>query len=384
MKILHVSPELAAGNGRQMAADLAAALHGRGEGTECALFAPVRAFAHELAACGVKRYDWKGGCNILATWRATRRLRRLLMHTKIDVAVAYSAAALTATVRAAGQVPTRRRPRIVALLSTHPRHAAAAHVLAQADAAVVVSASLAKACELRHDFLRGKGKHAVTRTAVIPYGVDERLCHPAYTAPETWLTRWQRRHPQAAGRFTLCVPAPLSPLHGQEALVPLMNALKRSGVAAHAFLVGNAQAADPAYVARLHRQFEAAELEGSVSWVNPAQEEMRNILAACDVTLSLAQQPATQDRAILEALCLGRPVAGYDHGAVGEMLSAFLPEGRVSPGDVHALADTLTQWHAYRPDMPAAIPPPYRLEDSAEALHALCCELHAAADAAQH
>ncbi len=384
MKILHVSPALAAGNVRQMAADLAGSLQARG--VENSLLAPAGELSPFLAGAGIKLYEWKGG-TLLATWRLTRRLHHILMRTRVDILMAYSATALSACVRAAGQVPTRRRPRVISVLSTYPRHAAGAGVLSQADALIALSAHLAKSYEKRFDFRHTKGKKGPEKTAVIPYGIDERLCHPAYCPPTAWQERWwRRRYPRAVGRYTLCVPAPLSPLHGQESLIPILNTLRRNGISPHVFLVGDELAADPAYVARLRTRFEEAELDGHVSWVSPTHNDLRNILHNCDVCLSLAQEPAACDRAVLEALCLGRPVVGYDHGAVAEMLAAFLPEGRVRPGGVYEFADTLVQWHAYRPELPAQIPPPYRLEDTVEAVHGLCCELLAdtLADTAGH
>ena len=51
-------------------------------------------------------------------------------------------------------------------------------------------------------------------------------------------------------------------------------------------------------------------------------------------------------RTTIEALTLGRPVAGYAHGGVGEQLEAMLPEGAVKPGDRAAAADLLARWLA--------------------------------------
>jgi glycosyltransferase involved in cell wall biosynthesis len=41
----------------------------------------------------------------------------------------------------------------------------------------------------------------------------------------------------------------------------------------------------------------------------------------------------------LEALALGRPVVGYDHGGVAEQLRAVFPAGCVATGDEAALLD---------------------------------------------
>ena len=111
-----------------------------------------------------------------------------------------------------------------------------------------------------------------------------------------------------------------------------------------------------------------------ITWLG-LRPDLRNVICICDVVLSLARMPASHDRVVLEALSLGRPVAAYDHGAVGEMLDAFLPEGRVDPGDIAGIADRLEQWHAYRPHMQDTLPYPYRLGDTIRGVAELCLSL---------
>ena len=53
--------------------------------------------------------------------------------------------------------------------------------------------------------------------------------------------------------------------------------------------------------------------------------------------LSLSAKPESFGRTVLEALSLGRPVVGYAHGGVGEILDRRYPAGRVPPGDVETL-----------------------------------------------
>ena len=52
---------------------------------------------------------------------------------------------------------------------------------------------------------------------------------------------------------------------------------------------------------------------------------------------SLSAKPESFGRTLREALSLGLPVVGYDHGGVGETLSWAYPQGRGTPRDVDAL-----------------------------------------------
>ena len=73
------------------------------------------------------------------------------------------------------------------------------------------------------------------------------------------------------------------------------------------------------------------------------RKDMREIYAVSDLVLSLSTRPESFGRTVLEALSLGRPVVGYDHGGVGEVLGNVYPVGRVPLGDVGALAERVEE-----------------------------------------
>ncbi len=57
--------------------------------------------------------------------------------------------------------------------------------------------------------------------------------------------------------------------------------------------------------------------------------------------LSLSTKPESFGRTVVEALSLGIPVVGYDHGGVGEILAHLFPAGRTPLGDPDALRYTV-------------------------------------------
>jgi glycosyltransferase involved in cell wall biosynthesis len=63
------------------------------------------------------------------------------------------------------------------------------------------------------------------------------------------------------------------------------------------------------------------------------------VFAFSDLVLSLSTKPESFGRTVLEALSLGRPVLGYDHGGVGEVLAQVYPAGLVPLGDQQALVN---------------------------------------------
>ena len=68
------------------------------------------------------------------------------------------------------------------------------------------------------------------------------------------------------------------------------------------------------------------------------RRDLREILALADIAYSLTIEPEAFGRTTAEALSLGTPVIGYDHGGTGEILRDVLPQGLVPFRDVDAAA----------------------------------------------
>ena len=68
---------------------------------------------------------------------------------------------------------------------------------------------------------------------------------------------------------------------------------------------------------------------------------------------------------MIEALSVGRPVLGWGHGGVGELLRELQPAGAVAPFDGDALQRTARELLAQPPMPPATMP--YTLQAMQEA-----------------
>ena len=66
-------------------------------------------------------------------------------------------------------------------------------------------------------------------------------------------------------------------------------------------------------------------------------DDMPGAYRRADLVLQLSNKPESFGRTVVEALCSGRPVVGWDHGGVGELLSRYFPPGLVALGDEAAL-----------------------------------------------
>jgi glycosyltransferase involved in cell wall biosynthesis len=76
------------------------------------------------------------------------------------------------------------------------------------------------------------------------------------------------------------------------------------------------------------------------------RSDVREIMSISDVVLSTSiEPPESFGRTVLEAVKLGRPTVGYDHGGVGEVLGTVYPEGRVPPRATEAMAAKIAAIH---------------------------------------
>lgn len=197
---------------------------------------------------------------------------------------------------------------------------------------------------------------------IIPNAIPPEQYYPTYTPPREWTTGWNMAFPELRDKFTLCLPGRITRLKGQLDLIPIVQSLREQGIPAQAVIVGEAKKGKEEYKKEILKEIEQAGLTEAFTWTGH-RHDLRNILSACSVTLSLTQSPEAFGKSTLEALALGKPVAGYAHGGVEEQLNIFLPEGKIPVGNTAAMASLLAQWHQSPPPVPSHIPPPYNIND---------------------
>ena len=86
------------------------------------------------------------------------------------------------------------------------------------------------------------------------------------------------------------------------------------------------------------------------------RRDVRDVMAESFAVLQLSTKPEAFGRTVVEALSVGRPVLGWAHGGVGELLAQLQPSGAVAPFDADALAATATGLLRAPPSPPATIP----------------------------
>ena len=363
---MHLLPSLASGGVEQVVLELCQGL--TEQGIENVVVSAGGAMVPAIEATGAKHHVRPIGKKSFFTLLQIAKLAKLIKAEKPDILHLHSRVPAWVGFLAAKRLPKNIRPRIVTTF--HGFHSVNFYsgIMARGERVIAVSQ-----CMKEHIIEHYPRTNADSIT-VIPNSVDAEQNNPEYRPSTEWLEKWYTDYPELKNKFTICLPGRITRIKGGTHLPPIIKALKEQGVPAHAVIVGETKKGKEAIREEIVQAFAEAGLSADVTWTGH-RRDLRDVLCVCDVTLSLTLQPESFGKTTLEALALGRPVAGYEHGGVGEQLDIFLPEGKVPTGNTDAMATLLSKWYHQKPIPKLPVSSPYRREDMIQSHIALYKEL---------
>ena len=172
---------------------------------------------------------------------------------------------------------------------------------------------------------------AKDKLRVVHRGIDPDEYPHGYRPRPEWIESFHREFPETRGKRLLTLPGRITRLKGHEDLAIILKELS-ADPSLHAVIAGGAHLRKASYLDEIRTLFAKEGLMHRVTFTG-ARGDLREILAISAVVLSLTTQPESFGRTTLEALGLGIPVAGYDHGGVGEQLRLLYPAGCLPPND---------------------------------------------------
>lgn len=210
------------------------------------------------------------------------------------------------------------------------------------------------------------------RIRVVPRGIDVEAFPFGYRPDEDWTRQFFAAFPQLAGAPLLTLAGRGTRLKGHADAIELLAALDAREVDARLLLMGVVEPGREAYVDELRARVAERGLADKVA-MTPMREDVRDVFASSALVLQLSGQPETFGRTVVEALALCRPVLGYAHGGVDELLAELYPAGRVPPGDIERLTERAAELLRLAP--PVAQLDRYRLADMQQGVLAVYAEL---------
>jgi glycosyltransferase involved in cell wall biosynthesis len=182
----------------------------------------------------------------------------------------------------------------------------------------------------------------MSRVKVIYRGIDPDEFPYGYRPSDEWLHQWYQQYPQLKERKVLTLPGRLTRLKGHHDFIDLIKQLRDANHPVQGLIVGGEDPKRKAYAQEIRERIAKESLESSILFTG-ARQDIRDIFAVSDLVLSLSTKPESFGRTVVEALGMGVPVIGYDHGGVGEILDQLYPQGRVPLKDASALFQAVTE-----------------------------------------
>lgn len=298
-----------------------------------------------LLAAGSEHLTWPVGRKSFLAARWIPRLRRFLKRNKVDILHARSRMPAWVAWLAWRGMSVAQRPRFVTTIHGLYSVGRYSRIMARGERVIAVSRTAA-------DYVVENYGLKPEDIEIIYRGIDAQFFPYGYRPPDNWLQQWYRQQPALLERLVLTLPGRLTRLKNHETFIDLIASLMERGLPAHGLIVGAEDPRRKAYAQSLRERVAARDLNAHISFLGHT-EEIRNIYAVSNVVLSLSSQPESFGRSVLEALSLGVPVVGYDHGGVGEILEQIYPDGRVPLNDADALTDRVAEILADPPGIPA-------------------------------
>jgi len=358
-----VLPALEGGGVERGTLELAQALIKQGH--ESIVVSAGGRLAKTLVRQGSRHYALPIGKKSLTTLRCIYPLRRILKTEGVDILHVRSRLPAWITRWALMGLPSGQRPHLVS--TVHGLYSVSGYsaVMTRAERVIAVSETV------RDYLLKHYPKLYSNLIRVIHRGIDPNAFPLGYQPTHDWLLRWYRRFPMLEGRPVILLPGRLSRIKGHDDFIQLMARLQAAGSNAIGLIVGGYDPRRQGYIDELQKSIRTLALENIV--FAGQQDDMREIYATSELVLSLSSKPEAFGRTVIEALSIGKPVIGYDHGGVGETLRLAFPQGRVPLGDVDELTNRVLDFLGRPPIIDS--PPPFTLRDMTDKTIALYRDL---------
>ena len=289
---------------------------------------------------GSEHVEWKIGAKSPLTIRFVAKLDALTRARNIDIIHARSRVPAWIGWLAWRRMPPAVRPRFVTTVHGMYSVSRYSEVMTYGERVIAVSRAVA-------DYIaRAYPRCPEDRVRIIPHGVSAREFPYGYVPDARWLTRWECDHPCIKGKRPITLLSRITGWKGHELFIRMLAGLKKTHSDAHGLIVGSGPARRISALKAL-----AERLDAPVSLLG-RRDDVREIMASSALVVSTSIEPEAFGRTALEALRLGIPVAGFDHGGVGEILADMFPRGRVPVGDENALSAKIASFLDRPPQVP--------------------------------
>ena len=284
-----------------------------------------------LTAQGSEHVTLDIGTKRFGTLRHIWTLKRLFKQNRPDIVHARSRLPAWIGRFAINETP-RPRPHFITTVHGLNSPSFYSSILTRGERVICVSNTV------RDYVLRHYPRTNPAKLTVIPRGIDPEQFPFGYQPDDAWRRGFYMDFPALEGGALLTLPGRGTRLKGHADAIELLAGLVTRGQDCKLLLLGARMPGREAYVAELEELARKLNVSERVV-ISVPRNDVREIYAISNLILQLSIQPEAFGRTVIEALALCRPVLGYAHGGVGELLAELYPDGRVPVGDKTRLVE---------------------------------------------
>ena len=340
LTVIQILPELNSGGVERGTTEIASALVKAGH--RSFVISAGGRLAVQLEQEGTSHIKLPIGEKRLSTFRYIWQLRKIFQEIKPDIIHLRSRLPAWIAYLAWRKLPVSQRPHIVT--TVHGPYSVNRY-----SAIMTIGERVIAVSNMIKDYItQNYPKVATDKITVIHRGINPERYSANYKPNKEWLAQWQKDFPQLDGKVVITLPARITAWKGQEDFITCIQSLKAKGLMVHGLMVGEVHPRKQAFLSLLKNRIADLSLDDDITFTGH-RSDLQNVLASSNIVLSLAKIPEAFGRTTIEALSMGIPVIGYNHGGVAEQLAITFPEGQVPVGDTQAVVNKIILWQQ---DMP--------------------------------
>lgn len=338
LTVLQVLPSLQSGGVERGTLEVAAELVRKGH--RSLVVSGGGRMLQELIADGSEHTTWDIGKKSPLSFRFVRPLRRLMQEQQVDIIHLRSRFPAWIARFAWKGLPMDTRPHWVS--TVHGLHSVSSYsaIVSKGERVIAVSDTV------KQYVLDNYPDTPKEHIEVIYRGVDRAAFPHGFQPPASWLDEWRKQHPQLKDQQVLTLAGRITRLKGHAAFIEMISGLLEQGLNVHGLIVGDEDPRRKAYAQEMRDKVQRMGLSEHVSFIGH-RSDIREIYAISSLVFSLSSKPESFGRTVVEALSMGVPVIGWNHGGVSEILGHLYPQGAVPLADAEKLLaitmDLLTQ-----------------------------------------
>ncbi|MEZ6034204.1 MAG: glycosyltransferase family 4 protein [Planctomycetaceae bacterium] len=290
----------------------------------------------ELTDRGSEHFEKAIGAKSPFTLRHVGWLRKFLIQQRVDLIDIHSRMPGWIAWLAWKSLPAAKRPAFVSTL--HGLHSTGFYssVMCRGEHVIAVSETVQEYVRKNYGFV------PVNRLHLIHRGIDSNEYPRGFQPDEAWKSAFFEQFPATRDQRLLTLAGRITRLKGHEDLLKLLARLRDRGIAVHGLIVGGADPRKAAYADEMKKLAATLNLSDHVTFTGH-RADLKQIYAISAMVFSLSSTPESFGRTVAEALSIGTPVVGYQHGGVAEILAAQFPDGAVQKGNLDSLTETVTR-----------------------------------------